>query len=62
MKLRLLAVVTVALLVLSPSEAQTISKCELKDKLEAAITLPRILQRFKERLLAIGKFKNARLL
>ncbi|XP_035856365.1 uncharacterized protein LOC118492954 [Sander lucioperca] len=53
MKFGLLVVLAVAVLVPSLSEGRTVSKCELKEKLEQAITLPTQLQQFKEEYLAI---------
>ncbi|XP_078126835.1 uncharacterized protein LOC144530928 [Sander vitreus] len=53
MKFGLLVVLAVAVLVPSLSEGRTVSRCELKEKLEQAITLPPQLQKFKEEYLAI---------
>lgn len=55
MKLGMLLVVSVAVLLPSRSEGRTVSECELKEKLGEAITLPGRLQRFKEKILAIGE-------
>lgn len=48
-----------AVLVPSLSESRTISKCELKEKLEELIEvhLPWKLQRFKERIVRIGELR-----
>ncbi|XP_022623403.1 uncharacterized protein LOC111238253 [Seriola dumerili] len=53
MKLGLLMVLAVAVLVSSLSEGRIISKCELKEKLQAAIALPKYLHKHKEHILAI---------
>ncbi|XP_035515199.1 300 kDa antigen AG231 [Morone saxatilis] len=53
MKLGLLVVLAVAVLVPSLSESRTVSRCELRDKLGEALILPRRLERFRERILAI---------
>ncbi|XP_035856359.1 protein starmaker-like [Sander lucioperca] len=53
MKFGLLVVLAVAVLVPSLSEGRTVSRCELKEKLGQAITLPPRLQKFKEEYLAI---------
>uniref|UniRef100_A0A3B4T5N1 Uncharacterized protein n=1 Tax=Seriola dumerili TaxID=41447 RepID=A0A3B4T5N1_SERDU len=55
MKLGLLMVLAVAVLVSSLSEGRIISKCELKEKLQAAIALPKYLHKHKEHILAIGE-------
>lgn len=55
MKLGLLVVLAVAVLAPSLSEGRTVSRCELKQKLGEAIVLPRKLQRYKERILALGE-------
>ncbi|KAK2817518.1 hypothetical protein Q5P01_025709 [Channa striata] len=52
MKLGLLVVLAVAASVPSLSEGRIVSKCELKEKLDRAITLPRKLQKYKENILA----------
>ncbi|KAI3353549.1 hypothetical protein L3Q82_020067, partial [Scortum barcoo] len=53
MKLGLLVVLAVAVLVPSLSESRIVSKCELKEKLGAAISLPGNLERFREKILAL---------
>ncbi|KAA8593135.1 hypothetical protein FQN60_018590, partial [Etheostoma spectabile] len=53
MKFGLLVVLAVAVLVPSLTEGRTVSKCELKEKLGQAITLPPKLQKFKDEYLAI---------
>uniref|UniRef100_A0A671TMP3 Uncharacterized protein n=1 Tax=Sparus aurata TaxID=8175 RepID=A0A671TMP3_SPAAU len=58
MKLGLLVVLAVAVLVPSLSEGRTVSRCELKQKLDQAIQLPRRFQRLKERILAIGEINE----
>ncbi|KAI3352583.1 hypothetical protein L3Q82_005523 [Scortum barcoo] len=54
MKLGLLVVLAVAVLVPSLSESRIVSKCELKEKLRTAISLPSNLERFREEILALG--------
>ena len=58
MKLGLLVVLAVAVLVPSLSESRIVSKCELKQKLDQAIQLPRSFQRLKERILATGEINE----
>lgn len=58
MKLGLLVVLAVVALVPSLSESRIVSRCELKERLGDAIHLPRRLQRFKEKILAIGEFNK----
>ncbi|XP_071361282.1 high mobility group nucleosome-binding domain-containing protein 5-like isoform X1 [Trachinotus anak] len=53
MKLGLLVALAVAVLVPSLSEGRTTSKCELKEKLSAVVTLPKSLQKFEDQILAI---------
>ncbi|XP_028461840.1 GATA zinc finger domain-containing protein 14-like [Perca flavescens] len=53
MKFGLLVVLAVAVLVPSLSEGRIVSRCELKEKLGQAITLPPRLQKFKQQYLAI---------
>ncbi|XP_035856367.1 uncharacterized protein LOC118494861 [Sander lucioperca] len=53
MKFGLLVVLAVAVLVPSLSEGRTVSRCELRQKLGQAITLPPRLQKFKQQYLAI---------
>lgn len=55
MKLGLLVAVAVAVLVPSLSEGRTVSRCELKEKLEKALVLSRGLQRHKEKIVALGE-------
>ncbi|XP_028461897.1 transcription initiation factor TFIID subunit 11-like [Perca flavescens] len=52
MKFGLLVVLAVAVLVPSLSEGRIVSRCELKEKLGQAMTLPPQLQKFKEEYLA----------
>ncbi|KAK2817509.1 hypothetical protein Q5P01_025700 [Channa striata] len=52
MKLGLLVVLAVAASVPSLSEGRIVSKCELREKLDRAISLPRKLQKYKENILA----------
>lgn len=58
MKLGLLVVLAVAVLVPSLSESRTVSKCELREQLGKALTLPRGLQKHKDRILTIGEVKG----
>ncbi|XP_034757198.1 uncharacterized protein LOC117962166 isoform X2 [Etheostoma cragini] len=53
MKFGLLVVLAVAVVVPSLTEGRTVSRCELKEKLGQAITLPPKLQKFKDEYLAI---------
>lgn len=55
MKLGLLVVLAVGAVLLSLSEGRIVSKCELKEKLEPAIILPKHLQRYQENILATGE-------
>ncbi len=59
MKLGLLVVLAVVVLVPSLSEGRTVSKCELKEKLGAAITLPKRLQKYKEKILTLGEVNKS---
>ncbi|KAF1394565.1 hypothetical protein PFLUV_G00002360 [Perca fluviatilis] len=52
MKFGLLVVLAVAVLVPSLSEGRNVSRCELREKLGQAITLPPRLQKFKQQYLA----------
>ncbi|KAF1394569.1 hypothetical protein PFLUV_G00002400 [Perca fluviatilis] len=52
MKFGLLVVLAVAVLVPSLSEGRIVSRCELREKLGQAITLPPRLQKFKQQYLA----------
>ncbi|KAF1394566.1 hypothetical protein PFLUV_G00002370 [Perca fluviatilis] len=54
MKFGLLVVLAVAVLVPSLSEGRIVSRCELREKLGHAITLPPRLQKFKQQYLARG--------
>uniref|UniRef100_A0A3Q1J6D4 Glycosyl hydrolases family 22 (GH22) domain-containing protein n=1 Tax=Anabas testudineus TaxID=64144 RepID=A0A3Q1J6D4_ANATE len=58
MKLGLLVVLAVVAVVPSLTEGRIVSKCELKEELERAITLPRDLQRYKDNILAAGEVVN----
>lgn len=62
MKLGLLVVLAVAVLVPSLSEGRTVSRCELKEKLGEALILPTRLQRYKEKILAIGEVNKRRVM
>ncbi|XP_032372780.1 conserved oligomeric Golgi complex subunit 8 isoform X2 [Etheostoma spectabile] len=53
MKFGLLVVLAVAVVVPSLTEGRIVSRCELKEKLGQAITLPPKLQKFKDEYLAI---------
>ncbi|XP_039663333.1 uncharacterized protein LOC120563312 [Perca fluviatilis] len=53
MKFGLLVVLAVAVLVPSLSEGRIVSRCELREKLGHAITLPPRLKKFKQQYLAI---------
>ena len=55
MKFGLLVVLAVAVLVPSLSEGRIVSRCELREKLGQAITLPPRLQQFKQQYLATGE-------
>lgn len=55
MKSGLLVVLAVAAVVPSLSDGRIVSECELKEKLERAITLPKYLQRYRENILATGE-------
>uniref|UniRef100_A0A8C2ZUH7 Uncharacterized protein n=1 Tax=Cyclopterus lumpus TaxID=8103 RepID=A0A8C2ZUH7_CYCLU len=53
MKLGLLVVLAMAVLVPSLSEGRTVSRCELKEKLQEVLELRPGLQPFKEKILSI---------
>lgn len=55
MKLGLLVVLAVAVLVPSLSEGRIVSRCELREMLRGAITLPRRLQKIEDKILATGE-------
>uniref|UniRef100_A0A3B3D8Z9 lysozyme n=1 Tax=Oryzias melastigma TaxID=30732 RepID=A0A3B3D8Z9_ORYME len=55
MKLGLLLALTGAALVLNISEGRIVSKCELKQKLQQVLPLPRKYGRYKDQILALGK-------
>lgn len=55
MKLGLLLALSVAALVLNLSEGRIVSKCELRQKLQEVLPLPRKYGRYKDQILALGK-------
>uniref|UniRef100_A0A672Z323 Uncharacterized protein n=1 Tax=Sphaeramia orbicularis TaxID=375764 RepID=A0A672Z323_9TELE len=58
MKLGLLVVLAIAILVPNLSESHTVTRCELKTQLDAAIKLPRVSTRLKQKYLALGEVDN----
>lgn len=63
MKLGLLVALAAAVAVLGPSlsESRIVSRCELKKKLSAAITLPKVYNAWKDKFLARGELNKLRL-